>query len=161
MDINGNIEIIILTGLHENAFGIMASRFSVLRQPIRQNYKNAIAIIKACVVLHNLFLKFFNDDKKYLNPQMLRREDEDGRLTPGSWEQETSMNNLSTIGHVAGNRSGTAEARFQRDILAEKFVSDNLAPWQFKSAHIAGYHCSNSKLLKLFHPSPKHFCQTF
>ena len=87
----------------ENAFGIMASRFRVLRQPIRQNYKNAIATIKACVVLHNLFLKFFNDDKKYLNPQMLRREDEDGRLTPGSWEQETSMNNLSTIGHVAGN----------------------------------------------------------
>ena len=121
----------------ENAFGIMASRFRVLRQPIRQNYKNSIKTIKACVVLHNFFSKFFNEDKKYLNPQNLQREDEDGRLTPGSWEQDTPMNNFSTMGHVAGNRSGTAEARYQRDIIAKKFVSDNLAPWQFKSAHIA------------------------
>lgn len=88
------------------------------------------------MVLHNFILKFFNADNKYLNSQTLRREDNDGNVTPGSWEQDTPLNNLSTIGHVAGNRSGTFEARFQRDILAEKFVADNLAPWQFKSAYI-------------------------
>ena len=41
----------------ENAFGIMASRFRVLRQPILQNYENAIQTVKANVQWMALQLK--------------------------------------------------------------------------------------------------------
>ena len=120
----------------ENAFGIMASRFRVLRQPILQNYENAIQTVKACTVLHNYCVKFCNQEDAYLNNQSLKREIEGGTVTPGNWEHDTPLNNLRPLGQLAGNRFGTHEARLQRDLMAEKFVTYNLAPWQFKQAYI-------------------------
>jgi hypothetical protein len=38
------------------------------------------------------------------------------------------------LGHLAGNRSGKKEARDMQDLLASKFLSDSLAPWQFRMA---------------------------
>ena len=37
----------------ENAFGIMANRYRVLKQPILQSYGKAIKIVLACIALHN------------------------------------------------------------------------------------------------------------
>jgi len=72
----------------------------------------------------------------YLNQQLLAREDSEGNVTPGSWEHDTPLNNLRPLNQIVGNRSGTFEARIQRDLLAEKLIIDNLTPWQFKQAHI-------------------------
>ncbi len=52
----------------------------------------------------------------------------------GSWEQDGPLNNLRNMSQVAGNRTGTKEAKDQRDFLAQTFISDRLAPWQFKYA---------------------------
>jgi len=63
----------------------------------------------------------------------LQREDENGTLTPGTWEQEGS-NNLWPLQQLAGNRAGTKTARDQRDLMANTMLTDELAPWQFKVA---------------------------
>ena len=117
----------------ENAFGILASRFRVLRNPILQNYPNAIKTVKAAVVLHNYIIQN-KTESNYCNSVNLKRESDTGALTPGQWEQEGHIQNLSSLGRLAGNRSGTQDARSQRDRIANSFMTDQLAPWQFQRA---------------------------
>ena len=71
----------------ENAFGILSSRFRVLRNPILQSYKNSISTVKATVVLHNYTIQNLNKDNRYYNPASLCREDGNGGITPAVWEQ--------------------------------------------------------------------------
>ncbi len=118
----------------ENAFGNCASRFRILQNPIVQNYENSIKSVKACVVLNNYILQNFNENGSYLNPSTLRREDANGDVTPGSWEQDGCVNNLHSLNQLAGNRSGTKAAKDQRDLIAKIMLTDNLAPWQFIKA---------------------------
>ena len=117
----------------ENAFGILASRFRVLRNPILQNYPNAIKTVKAAVVLHNYIIQN-KTESNYCNLVNLRRETDTGALIPGQWEQEGHIQNLSSLGRLAGNRSGTQDAHSQRDRIANSFMTDQLAPWQFQRA---------------------------
>ena len=117
----------------ENAFGILASRFRVLRNPILQNYDNAVKTVKAAVVLHNYILQTCSKED-YLPQGSLRRESDSGELLPGSWELEGQNHNVYSLSRLAGNRAGTQAARQQRDQIAQEFLLDNLAPWQFQRA---------------------------
>ncbi len=116
----------------ENAFGILANRFRILRSPILQNYENSMKTVKACVVLHNYILNNCNKNKEYLNSGKLTRE-ENGIIIPGNWEQD-GQNNLWPLQHLTGNRTGIKIAKDQRDLMAEKMLTDQLAPWQFQNA---------------------------
>jgi hypothetical protein len=117
----------------ENAFGILSSRFRVLRNPILQSYKNSISTVKATVVLHNYIIQRLNKDNRYFNPASLCREDGNGGITPAAWEQEAS-NNLWPLQHLAGNHTGTKVAKDQRDFMAYTMLTDELVPWQFQNA---------------------------
>jgi hypothetical protein len=90
--------------------------------------------VKAAVVLHNYLIQKCNKNGQYLNTNQLKREDENGVLTPGSWEEDGKINNLESLNQLAGNRSGTRKAREQRDFMANVMLSDDLAPWQFHHA---------------------------
>ena len=83
--------------------------------------------------MHNYIMQNCNQED-YLPNGSLRRESENGELLPGTWEQEGENPNLYRLSQLAGNRAGTQVARQQREVLAEKFLGDNLAPWQFQRA---------------------------
>ncbi len=68
----------------ENAFGILGSRFRVLRNPILQNYENSIKTVQAACVLHNYIIQNCNHDNSYLSKNNLRRDDNEGAVTPGT-----------------------------------------------------------------------------
>ena len=57
----------------ENAFGILAARFQVFRQPIRTSPENVKDIALAAVALHNLLRERAKDN--YSPPEFLDRED--------------------------------------------------------------------------------------
>jgi len=116
----------------ENSFGILSSKFRVLRNPILQSYPNAVKTVKACAVLHNYILKYCNKNEEYLNISSLAK-DENTKITPWSWEGDNCCN-LEKMTFLAGNRSGTQSAKNQRDALAQLMLGDNLAPWQFQVA---------------------------
>ena len=118
----------------ENAFGILSSCFRVLRGPILQSYENAVKTVKATVVLHNYLISICNSDESYYSDSTIQREDEHRNLLTGFWEQDRSRNRLESLTQLAGNRSGTNAARVQQNLLAEMFISDNQAPWQFQHA---------------------------
>ena len=44
-----------------NAFGILASRFRIFRRTITAHIETAVNIAKACVALHNFFVKEMSD----------------------------------------------------------------------------------------------------
>ena len=118
----------------ENAFGILSSRFRILRSPILQNYSNAVKSVKAAVVLHNYIMQNSDQEGKYLDPGSLECEDEAGNILPGHWVQDGLPNNLFNLHRLVGNRSGTQTCREQQDALAKALVTDGLSPWQ--SRHV-------------------------
>ena len=111
----------------------MANRFRILHCPILLGYENAVKVVKAVVTLHNFIIDSCNKDKNYLDPSCLRREDKNGNITPGAWEEMCQATGSFTRPRKqTGNRFGTDAAKIQRDTLAHMMVTDNQCPWQFQ-----------------------------
>lgn len=73
----------------ENAFGILASRFRVFRQPINLHLKNIDSVVLASCALHNFLRK---RSKTYVTPTCVDREDLDRcSLNTGTWRQATTQ----------------------------------------------------------------------
>jgi len=125
----------------ENAFGILSSRFRIFRNPILQNYPNAVKSVKAAVVLHNYIMMKCNSQGQYFNSSEYRRENESGDIIPGHWEHDAPSNNLFSLSRLCGNRSGTLAAREQRSHIANAMITDGLAPWQFYHAFRCKWFC--------------------
>lgn len=68
----------------ENAFGILAARFQVFKQPIRTSPANIKHITLAAVALHNMLRVTAKDT--YSPPEFIDR-DINGRLHEGQWRQ--------------------------------------------------------------------------
>ena len=56
--------------------------------------RNLFQSLKACVVLHNFIMQNHNADGKYLNASSVQREDENGDILQGIWEQDHTQNAL-------------------------------------------------------------------
>lgn len=107
----------------ENAFGILANRFQVLRTTMRQQPPTALKIVLACVCLHNLF--------RMRNPTLHRVyvdiEDAKHNVVPGQWRLNAPMEDLAA---VVGNVT-TRAAKRQRITLKHYFNSPvGAVPWQ-------------------------------
>lgn len=66
----------------ENSFGILVSRWRVLKKPIECSPENAVPIVKALTCLHNWLRK--NDEVEYMPPvieDLLRRKVENSVFT--------------------------------------------------------------------------------
>jgi hypothetical protein len=110
----------------ENVFGIMATKWRILRKPIIMEAKNADFVIKACCVLHNYVLReCAYSFRRYLQP--------DGELNDGVWRNEGLGEALRPIGVTRhGNISNAAH--LVRDTFADYFMSeDGRVPWQFNA----------------------------
>lgn len=119
----------------ENAFGILVSRWRILRKSIQCNEENAHKIILALVVLHNFIISC--DRHRYCPLQFVDQE-RNGNIIPGEWRNEELGQRIVRIGQVGSNRT-TYAANVQRDILREYFMSSTGAvDWQFNYA-LRGY----------------------
>lgn len=99
----------------ENAFGIMTSRFRVLRTPIMQNYSNAVSTAKAIVVLHNYLLCNV--------PTMPSREVDVAR------EEEAAVRRPQS---AAVRGAGTGVGNLYRERLAEYFFTRGQVDFQWE-----------------------------
>ena len=49
----------------EHAFGVLQARFAIVREPTRFFYPETLQdIMKACVILHNMIIKYEQDENK-------------------------------------------------------------------------------------------------
>ncbi|KAK4324880.1 hypothetical protein Pmani_004530 [Petrolisthes manimaculis] len=114
----------------ENAFGILAARFQVFKQPIRTTPENVRAITMAAVALHN-FLTVTSKDT-YSPPDFVDREDTHlGRLHRGQMHQhaQAGVEELHAVGRGHSN-----QAKQVREQLKGYFTNEGQVHWQAQMA---------------------------
>nr|XP_054934290.1 uncharacterized protein LOC129380069 isoform X2 [Dermacentor andersoni] len=114
----------------ENAFGILAQRWRILRRPFKAKEDNIRRIVSACVVLHNFLLKESPDSKAmYCPPGTTDTEDWQGNLTDGNWRADSADSGALVTLHGTGCHS-TRVAYAIRDKLSRYFITYGRVPWQ-------------------------------
>ena len=98
----------------ENAFGILSTRFRILRREIEMEPDNANVVIMACIVLHNYLRR--HAAAPYMPKEATDWEDKDYRQHRGIWRGEANL---------PGGRPNTARNRRQEI----KNMRNNLADW--------------------------------
>ncbi|XP_018360100.1 PREDICTED: uncharacterized protein LOC108759253 [Trachymyrmex cornetzi] len=90
----------------ENAFGILVSRWRILRKSIQCKEETAHKIV--LVVLYNYIMS--SNEQKYCPPHFVDQEI-NGIITPGEWRNEELGSHIVRIGQVGSNRAAyTASA---------------------------------------------------
>ena len=112
----------------ENVFGILASRFRMYFTTLSMKPDNAVKIILASLVLHNLLRT--KASGRYIPTGSVDSEDENGRIREGAWRSEEVS---SIIGSLPNCRKGrqSMKAEEMRQNLCEYFNSDGQVQWQW------------------------------
>jgi hypothetical protein len=114
----------------ENTFGIMASVFRVLKNPLLLQPTKAKTVVLACVHLHNFLMKSDSSRNLYSPQGSFDTENlSNGDIIYGSWREETA--DLGSFQSL--KRSGWKSAPGAREIreqLAEYFSTAGYVPWQ-------------------------------
>ena len=85
----------------ENSFGILASRWRLLRSIIA-NPENVQLYVQAAIVLHNYLRKM--ESSVYCPPGFVDGEDGCGNVIEGGWRQDEDMNcGIQPISHTGSN----------------------------------------------------------
>ncbi|XP_018366185.1 PREDICTED: uncharacterized protein LOC108763236 [Trachymyrmex cornetzi] len=106
----------------ENAFGILTSRWRILRTSISLKVDTAETIIQAVTCLHNFIITTASNNNLYIQPSIADREELNGDIIPGNWRNLATNNEcMINFGRVGAN-IGAVTAMRQRDILARYFM---------------------------------------
>ena len=104
----------------ENTFGILVSRFRVMRTTIELPPATVREVVFTCVVLHNILRSQYQGQHGGPQPG----EDDDDDDVPGDY---------GLIGGAAGggpDRNPAREAKRQRDYLKDYFNNEGAVAWQ-------------------------------
>lgn len=117
----------------ENAFGILVSRWRVLRTIICMQPDTVDKIILSAVCLHN-FLKSYEEqqpetNKCYCPPGFVDTENDNGNIINGAWRENNVP--IPSISPCNAHRA-TVEAYEERNKLADYFVTEGQVPWQLE-----------------------------
>lgn len=110
----------------ENAFGILSSKFRVLKTVINLQPETVVKVVKACLVLHN-----------YIRRQRIGNaaDEREGCMTEGTMAQtlrtEDQLLNLQTV-----PRKASQEAQRIRSLYTNYFVNEGQVPWQRKMCQL-------------------------
>ncbi|XP_077519874.1 uncharacterized protein LOC144129630 [Amblyomma americanum] len=145
----------------ENAFGILAQRWRILRRPFKAKVININRYVGACIVLHNYLLKESAESSSmYCPPGSADTEDWEGRLSPGSWrDDDTSLafkaQKLTGCNATRYEASGIVKflpshAKQVRDKLTQHFVTAGAVPWQHAMVTVFPLHITARRLRQCF-----------
>lgn len=110
----------------DNCFGILVSRWRVLKKLMTILPDEADKIILAAIALHN-FIKLNDTEYTYIPPNYVDWEDSDRRIHNGDWRQE--VDGLDSI--RLGWNNATRAAFNSRDTLKDYFCLEGGAvPFQ-------------------------------
>lgn len=112
----------------ENAFGIMAGRFRVLRTPILLD-AGTRKITLACCALHNFLLT--NNANAYAPSSFADQYLDDGTTIEGSWRRESPENTFFSLENT-GHRYHDNANKIRQEIEAYFMTVEEEVPWQYK-----------------------------
>jgi hypothetical protein len=122
-----NYRLSLASRVSENAFGILASKFRVFHATLCVNPQNAIAIVHACLALHNFLIK--KNPSAYIPAESLDYETEDGEVIGGE-SRQNGESNLESL--VAPGMNHTRNASQVRKLLSQYVNGPAQVPWQWK-----------------------------
>lgn len=112
----------------ENAFGILVTKWRILRQPIIARVESVHAIVKATCVLHNFLRRRdgVSNDRPYIGNDDVDRDEGD----TGAWRAQEEGSCLTNIGRLGANNPARGAVAL-RNRFADYFVSpEGMLPWQ-------------------------------
>ena len=113
----------------ENGFGILANRWRCLLTTLGVSRNTAKSVVLACLTLHNVVRM----RRPQLQPGEVDREDRDGNVVPGQWQEGVQLTDNSNL---AGNR-GMREAKAVRNHLKDYYNNPRWAlRWQDRAVQI-------------------------
>lgn len=113
----------------ENAFGILSSRFRILRRPIDVKVATTELIVKAACAIYNWLRMTAARD--YLTTNYVEFEDlNTGEIHPGTWRQTNTLQPVSrnNVGYSSNHYNKDAE--LLRKSYAKDFSTILSVPWQ-------------------------------
>lgn len=109
----------------ENVFGIISSRFQVLRSEIRLNVKHATNVVLAICVLHNVLRRKCGNC--YMPPGSYDADDVNYELIPGDWRGAEELPGLPAT--AARNPAKVAKA-MRNNLTGFFMTNEGSVPWQ-------------------------------
>ncbi|XP_028410737.1 protein ALP1-like [Dendronephthya gigantea] len=127
----------------ENAFGIAASRFRILRREIIAKPAKVEKIVMAVVALHNFLImsekQYPVGGRLYIPLGYVDSEDRNGHMVPGSWRESDEDNNgLSSIGRQGSNFYGKDASSVRNDLTQYFMTSEGSVSWQINHVTSTG-----------------------
>ncbi|XP_077531414.1 uncharacterized protein LOC144143509 [Haemaphysalis longicornis] len=124
--------------LIENSFGILSSRWRILRRSFRASEETTENIVKACVTLHNFLMNENALSRSIYNPpDYVDHEDWQGNVIAGAWRAgsngQPALEGLENHGFHSSR-----DALDVRKRLTAYFMTDGAVPWQDKIVTRAG-----------------------
>lgn len=111
----------------ENVFGIMSSRFRVLRKPIHLDAEKTKKVVLVCSVLHNFMMTI--NKSTYASANAFDRYDEMGNMTsPGEWRAEAERGTLHAL---EPNQNSAGYVKEVREEFMYYFANEGELPWQY------------------------------
>lgn len=112
----------------ENAFGILASVFRILRKPFLLQPQKVETIVMTLVLLHN-FLRRSSSCTVYTPQGSIDSENtENGEVIPGAWRNDTEGTSFHPLQIIP--RRSAANYKENREELAHYFLNEGKIPWQ-------------------------------
>ncbi|XP_064462319.1 uncharacterized protein LOC135372778 [Ornithodoros turicata] len=114
----------------ENAFGVLAQRWRILRRPFAAKDDNIRRIVAACIALHNFLLSESESSKAcYCPTGVVDREGSEGDEVRGMWRTEEAGRPALAQFPRTGLRC-TSAAHQVREHLADYFMEEGALPFQ-------------------------------
>ena len=110
----------------ENAFGILANRFTVFLSPMSVTPQSAEKIVLASCLLHN-YLRTESPSRYTPSGTCDRESIASGVVTPGDWRNEGNC--FQPLAQQSGNRYSQT-AKDVREQFSEYFNTTGQVPWQ-------------------------------
>lgn len=119
----------------ENAFGILAARWRIFKQPICSLLETTDDIVTAACCLHNLIIRSSERElrDKYIPEKFVDSEGGDGAVRRGLWQSHVAGD--SCAWQPAPNttsRNSSKCALKMRETLADYFSNEGAVPWQIE-----------------------------
>ncbi|XP_024891319.1 protein ALP1-like [Temnothorax curvispinosus] len=118
----------------ENSFGILTTKWRVLRRSLCCSPDNAEVIVKALICLHNFLLTKEGGVGGRYCPRGLLDHEVNGIVEPGAWRNENNSPHIQELHRTGSNNAGRAIINL-RNVLRDYVNSDEGAvEWQWDQA---------------------------
>ena len=113
----------------ENAFGILSSKFRVLRAPIALKTASVRCVVLAAICLHN-FLRDRQVAVRSMDDSVDMEDLQSGQLHEGRWRLNHRQDGLRNLKPQSGRVA--VDAKQLREQLANYFINEGSVDWQWR-----------------------------